>query len=218
MNMLLREPVTDAAIGVAVADRPEDLSAIHHHGCAAVIWRREPLPDFQSWIDALPRQQLPRARVILRPEHVHDAVEHIFATADIPDCKERTMLVDDTAAQASIFARLLGAPFLRLRFDVITDNACRKFHIDSVKARLVCTYRGTGTQYCNATGGEEPQQVFTVPTASPIVLRGTLWPAESKSGVLHRSPPIEGTGETRLLLVLDPIFDPEGQPDRKHMH
>lgn len=29
------------------------------------------------------------------------------------------------------------------------------------------------------------------------------------SGLLHRSPPIEGAGETRLVLVLDPIHDPE---------
>ncbi|HMB12384.1 MAG TPA: DUF1826 domain-containing protein, partial [Roseovarius sp.] len=29
------------------------------------------------------------------------------------------------------------------------------------------------------------------------------------SGLLHRSPPIEGSGETRLLLVLDPVDDPE---------
>ncbi|WP_255576234.1 MULTISPECIES: DUF1826 domain-containing protein [Jannaschia] len=24
---------------------------------------------------------------------------------------------------------------------------------------------------------------------------------------MHRSPPIEGTGATRLVLVLDPVFD-----------
>nr|WP_245926135.1 DUF1826 domain-containing protein [Ascidiaceihabitans donghaensis] len=30
-------------------------------------------------------------------------------------------------------------------------------------------------------------------------------------GCLHRSPPIEGSGETRLVLVLDPIFDLEDE-------
>ena len=29
--------------------------------------------------------------------------------------------------------------------------------------------------------------------------------------ILHRSPPIEGTGETRFVFVIDPIFDPENE-------
>ncbi len=218
MNTLLREAGKDAAIGVAVVDRPENLAAIHHPGCAAAIWQRQPLPEFQHWIDALPPEHLPKARVILRPEQVRDAVLYICEKAGTPDCDERAMLVDDTAAQADIFANLMSASFLRLRFDVVTDNACRKFHIDAVTARLVCTFRGTGTQYGISTDGEEPPKVFTVPTASPMLLRGTLWPGEPKSGLLHRSPPIQGTGETRLLLVLDPIFDPDEQPDQKFMH
>ncbi|MEM9762584.1 MAG: DUF1826 domain-containing protein, partial [Pseudomonadota bacterium] len=43
----------------------------------------------------------------------------------------------------------------------------------------------------------------------PIILRGTQWPETPRSGLLHRSPPIEGTGEARLILVIDPIFDPD---------
>ncbi len=79
---------------------------------------------------------------------------------------------------------------------------------DAITARLVCTYRGTGTQYGMSTDDADPQSVFTVPTGSPILLRGTFWPAEPPSGLLHRSPPIEGTGETRLVLVIDPVSDP----------
>ena len=54
-----------------------------------------------------------------------------------------------------------------------------------------------------------PSQVFMVPTGAPILLRGTLWPTVPRSGLLHRSPPIEGTGETRLMLILDPVSDPD---------
>jgi len=103
----------------------------------------------------------------------------------------------------------MSAPYLRLRLDVVRTNACRKFHIDAVTARLICTYRGTGTQYGISTDGADPKRVFTVPTGAPIILRGTLWPADLPSGLLHRSPPIVDTGETRLLLVIDPVFDPE---------
>ena len=208
---LVREVAKDAAIGVGVADAPEGLAAIHHPGCAAAIWQRHPLPGFQSWIDALQPERLPKARVILRPEDVRDAAFQICEEFGTPECGERGRLIDDVAALADLFAGLMCAPYLRLRFDVVKTNACRKFHIDAITARLVCTYRGTGTQYGISTDGAEPQRVFTVPTGAPILLRGTLWPERPKSGLLHRSPPIEGTGETRLVLVLDPISDTDDE-------
>lgn len=198
---------------VGISDTPEGLSAIHRPDCAAAIWRRRPLPRFQSWIDGLAPDQLPQNRVILPAERVCEALSEITCSCGAPDCDERTMLVEDAAALATIFAEVMGAAYLRLRLDVITGNACRKFHIDAVTARLVCTYRGTGTQYGMSSDGAEPGRIFTVPTGSPIVLRGTLWPEQPNSGLRHRSPPIEGTGETRLLLVLDPITDPNPEPD-----
>ncbi|MDJ0896679.1 MAG: DUF1826 domain-containing protein, partial [Alphaproteobacteria bacterium] len=169
---LVREVARDAAIGVGVSSTPEGLSAIHRPGCAAVIWQRQALPGFQSWIDTLKPERLPTARVILRPVDVREVAFQICEASATPDCAERTRLIDDAAALADIFAGLMRAPYLRLRFDVVTTNACRKFHIDAVTARLICTYRGTGTQYGISTDGAEPRRVFTVPTGAPILLRG----------------------------------------------
>ena len=208
---LVREAVKDAAIGVEITDTPEGLSAIKRPGCAAAIWRRQPMPRFQSWIDGLDPNCLPNARLIVRPADVRNAVLQTCEASGTPECRERERLIDDAAALADIFAGLILAPYLRLRFDVVTTNACRKFHTDAVTARLVCTYRGTGTQYGISTDGAEPRHIFTVPTGAPILLRGTLWPEHPKSGLLHRSPPIEGTGETRLVLVLDPAMDPDNE-------
>lgn len=117
------------------------------------------------------------------------------------------MLVEDIAAMAYIFGSIMDTPYVRLRLDVINTNACRKFHIDRIKARLICTYRGTGTQYGASEFGDDPKCIFTTPTGSAILLRGSLWKASAVPKLLHRSPPIEGTGETRLVLVLDPIMD-----------
>lgn len=43
-------------------------------------------------------------------------------------------------------------------------------------------------------------------------MRGKLWPPGPDPQLLHRSPPIEGTGETRLMLALDPVSGPEATP------
>lgn len=206
---LVQTEIRDAAIGVGVAERVENLSVIQKPGCAAAIWRRQTPSGFQTWIDALATDDLPSARLILRPTEVEAAVQQLCETAGIAESPHRDWLVQDVSDLAARFAGLMRAPYLRVRLDVIETNACRRFHIDAIMARLICTYRGTGTQYGISVDGAEPRRVFTVPTGSPMIMRGTQWPETPKSGLLHRSPPIEGTGETRLVLVLDPVFDLE---------
>jgi hypothetical protein len=210
MNFVSRI-VRDAATGVEMADDPAALSMCLQPGCAAAIWRRQTPPDVQSWLEGIDGEALPRARVILPPHAVGEAVQHLFDTVNLRDGAERDWLQQDIVGLADIFSDLMNARFLRFRLDVVTTNACRKFHIDAITARLVCTYRGTGTQYGVSSDGDDPRRVFTVQTGSPILLRGTLWPAEPPFGLLHRSPPIEETDETRLVLVLDPVDDPESE-------
>ena len=200
----VQDMTMDAAVGVGIVNNPEELSVFRRPDCAAAIWRRQPSPAFQHWIDGLEEERLPETRLALRPADVHEAVAQVCDLSGTPDCPERQRLVDDAAALSAIFAALTEATYVRLRLSVISTDACRKFHKDYVAARLICTYRGTGTQYGIAADGDEPRRVFTVPTGAPILLRGKLWPERPDSGLLHRSPPIDGTGETRLVLVLDP--------------
>lgn len=205
--------ISGAAIGVGITDRPENLSVIQKPGCAAAIWRRQIPSDVQSWINGLAADALPSARLVLRPDAVSQALHQLCDSVGLAECAQRKWMTADISAMAVQFADLMQAPFLRMRLDIIETNACRKFHIDAITARLICTYRGTGTQYGISTDGAEPKRVFTVPTGSPMVMRGTLWPEDPKSGMMHRSPPIEGTGETRFVLVLDPVFDLEDVED-----
>ncbi len=199
----------DTIVGVGFSNTAEGLASIKGAGFAAVIWERKE-PDFVPWLAALPPKLLPKTRVIVKPAQIVAEAEQACREAGTPDCEERDALLADITQLAETFAAASNAPYLRLRLDLVTTNACRKFHIDAVMSRLVCTYRGTGTQYGNSPDRSDPAVFDTVPTANPIVLRGTLWPETPSAGLLHRSPPIEGTGETRLLLVLDPVFDLEG--------
>ena len=204
--------LSGAEAGVAVVEALEGLSAIRRPGCAAAIWRREAL-SFQGWLDGLAPEALPRGRVVLRPDAAREAARHLCDAAGTPEGADRERLCDDVAALADLFAGLMRARHLRLRLDAVDGDGCRRFHVDAIRARLVCTHRGPGTQYGVSEGGAPPSRVHSVPTGAPIVLRGTLWPAagptDEPSGLLHRSPPIAGTGTTRLVLVLDAVDDPE---------
>ncbi|MGR3712896.1 MAG: DUF1826 domain-containing protein [Shimia sp.] len=210
MNQAVIQPT---AVGpppsVAITDTLQGLEAIRDTGCAAVILARKPMLNVNSWLQSLEADSLPRARVVLRPDRVHEELHRIADVYGTPAGPERSTLVDDIAELSSNFAALMKVEFLRLRLDVVTTNACRKFHIDAVTARLICTYRGQTTQLGEAEQGQDPDACVSAPLGSPIILRGTNWPEEAPMRLRHRSPPIEGSGETRLLLVLDPIYDPE---------
>ena len=199
---------------VPINDSIEGLNAVKQPLVPAAIWRRTPLSKFQTWIDSLPDKELPSARIALPLDAIQRALMEVMQISGMPACVQREMLIDDIAALANVFAEINQTKFLRLRLQAITGNACSKFHIDAVTTRLVCTYRGPGTQYCFSADGTNSSNIFDVPTSSPIVMRGTLWPTKERSGFLHRSPPIEGSGKTRLLLVLDPISDPKIEPNR----
>ena len=199
---------------VPINDNIEGLHAVNQPLVPAAIWRRTPLSKFQTWIDSLPEKELPSARISLPIDAIQRALTEVMQISGMPACVQREMLIDDIAALANVFAEINQTMFLRLRLEAITGNACSKFHIGAVTTRLVCTYRGPGTQYCFSADGTSSTNIFDVPTSSPIVMRGTLWPTKERSGFLHRSPPIEGSGKTRLLLVLDPISDPKIVPNR----
>jgi hypothetical protein len=206
---MMQDVLQSAAIGVGVAHVPENHNILAKPGCAAAIWQRQPLPAFQTWIDGVDPENLPSAWLILKPQRMLSVLSGLCDTSLMPEGPHRQRLIEDIAALSHLFCDLMDAPYVRLRLSRVTANACRKFHIDAMTARLVCIYRGTETQYGNSVDGADPERIFTVPTGTPILLRGTLWPEQPRAGLLHRSPPIEGSGETRLVLVLDPIFDLE---------
>jgi hypothetical protein len=114
------------------------------------------------------------------------------------------MLASDIAALGFIMSEVMRAPLLHLRLDVGTTDSRRRFHIDNMTARMLCAYRGSGTQL--AQPGQE-QVPLDMTSGAAAIWRGTLWPGRRKTGLPHRSPSITGTGQNRLLLVIDPGAD-----------
>lgn len=101
---------------------------------------------------------------------------------------------------AGRFAALMGCDTVRLRLEGIIGNACRKVHADYTDLRLICTLAGPGTQY--ALGDDPDAPLEEVPTSAVALFKGRQF-ANGHAACLHRSPPIEGTGERRLVLVID---------------
>ena len=208
----------DASFNVGIVDTPRGLSSINDPKYAAVIWRRQPLLDFTSWIDAMELKDLPKARIILRPEVVRNAMKDLVKASRLPDCVECNMLVDDVAALANIFAAIMKAEYLKFNLDVVKKNVCTKFERNQLTAGLICTYRGPGTEYGNSVNGEDPHEICDVSSGSPIILRGDLWPGSQRSRLLHRSPLVADSSQARLVLKLEPIENLNGQTNHQLFH
>ena len=101
---VLRDAFQAVPTGVSVTEQAEDLSVIHRRDCAAAVWTRPSLPSFQSWIDALDTEKLPRARIILRPAHSLDIVVEQRLTFH----KEGKVAVRHMIAEHTGFERAAG--------------------------------------------------------------------------------------------------------------
>ena len=101
---------------------------------------------------------------------------------------------------ACAFASLMRCRTVRVRVEGITGNACRKVHADYTDVRLICTLAGPGTDY---TPGDDPAAPLQrIPTGAVALFKGREF-GRGHAACLHRSPPIEGSGERRLVLVID---------------
>ncbi len=194
-----------------MVEDPSDLTVFSEKTYPAVIWSRQVLAKTQNWIDQIDPNLLPNVRKVLHKTVIQETLEHVFNNTRIPQSNQLDWLLKDITKLGKVFSNLMQVDFLRLRLDVVSTNSCRKFHVDSVTGRLICTYRGEGTQCGISRDENEPVVIFSVPTGSPVLLSGSLSSKENGMELLHRSPPIEGTGVKRFVLVIDPIIDPENE-------
>jgi len=137
----------------------------------------------------------------------------------------RTFLADDVAALARGFCSALDARMCSARLEVVTRDACRRFHHDFVSLRLLCTYAGPGTEWLEASnvntsalgmlGGDpeqanhrivrDPKCVLRAEAMDVLWLKGASYPGHSGIGAVHRSPSAGSLGTPRLVLKLDAL-------------
>lgn len=197
------------AAGIETCETPAGLSAIHDPDTGLVIWKRAVRLTLQTWIDGLDGACLPALRVLLRPEEQRQAIEPQLDDCGMPAGKMRDLLIDDIDDQVAIFSKVVATDLVDLRLECITHNACWKFHRDCVEARFLTTYRGPGTEWVHPGDAERAlvEQTDFNGTIERIGLQDSVLFKGSTAGlgigVVHRSPPIEGTGDIRLLLCLN---------------
>jgi hypothetical protein len=194
---------------VIESEQSNVLRLIRRTNVDLAIWRRELPSALTSWLDASPICDWPGLRQNLTPADVARTLRQHFNEAGVKDCDGRALLIDDVEQLATLYAGALRVGHVYLRLEPVRDDACTKFHRDCVKARLITTYRGPGTEWVtaeNAAKALSMQQdfdgaLFHVPTRSVAIFKGCFGGREA--GVHHRSPRISGSGMTRLFLCVN---------------
>lgn len=183
----------------ASSNDPAVLERIHDEPIHLALWQRRRPVDL-DWLDTLDLDEIGDVQESLAVTHLAAAVPGALADAGYPEQREIAALATEIVVLARRFARILGSDDVRIRLEVVETDACRKFHMDHVKARLLMPLTQPGTQWIEADDG--PDAPINHLRAGDVGLfKGRVWAREP--AILHRSPPINGTGVSRLLLVLD---------------
>lgn len=174
-------------------DVVDDWSRIRDPACPIMIDQREqPVPDSAM------AQLLDQAPFAIRVEG--DLSSVLAQLAELSNA-----LRVDIAALAQRFMALMQVDAIRVRVEGVSTNACKKVHADYTDVRLITTYSGPGTDY--APHGDADCCLERVPTGAVALFKGRTY-APDHPPCLHRSPPIEGSGERRLVLVIDTLLRP----------
>lgn len=190
----------------------EALGAILDPGVALVIWQRAPSVDLAQAIRGLDLSCLADVHAQLNVSGgAAQSTAHLepqLAAAGY-GAEAAGLMAQDIVALAGLLAGLSGEQCLKIRLQTVSTDACRKLHADYVTLRLLTTYCGPGTQWAPAA---TPEALQAMDPGWVAVLKGRL--LLEPPTVLHRSPPIAGSGKCRLVLAIDPLSD---QPDGHEM-
>jgi hypothetical protein len=204
--------VLEAPSLVCIGRSAEVLADIAQPGVELAAWQRGPDPAWADWLAAMPADALPACRLEVAPDDAARVLNAQFDASGTPCGQPRDAFVTDIAGLVIHFSALARTHTVRLRLDAITGDACRRWHRDCVPLRLICTYRGPGTQWVPPAWGAavlaqpdaDAPQAMAFDTGDVALFKGCGWAGQTHDGgIVHRSPRIAGTGITRLVLVLD---------------
>lgn len=207
---------------VRLVARPHELSAIRSAAVNLCVWERAlPAELAAACAAACAAEPFDRRRVFAA-----GAPGLARLVEPIADERARVLLLRDLALLCSLHRDLSGAQWQDVTLGVVSGDSCRRFHTDNVGLRLLCTYAGPGTEWvpddvarrehlgcsarCTAEASSSqgaPPEVRRLAVGHVGVFKGELL-APGGGAIVHRSPPIAGTGLRRLFLRIDAAARP----------
>jgi hypothetical protein len=217
-----RHPVPDdVPPSLSRSDSLLDLTAIFAPQTRLAILERAPDSRISAYLDALAE----RGELRLGLRCVIDAGTAPELKQWAPEAGRRA-LEEDIAFISGAYGELLGCARVGLRLEVLGKAMCPRFHVDHTGIRLLCTYRGGGTEWLDeryadrrwlgaAAQGQADEDSGLICSAQGIhhiapfalaLLKGDAWQGNAGQGLIHRSPVVSAALAPRVVLALDAIW------------
>jgi hypothetical protein len=174
--------------------REPDLSTITETDRGIAIWQRPVDARVQDQAAALAARGHLAVRLSLTPEGLaQDAIAAL--TSQCGALSAMRALLEDIQRLAGHFAAIAttldGPRSVTLRLETLRDDGCRRFHVDRVRLRLLCTYLGPGTEWL--TDAQVDREALTGHRPNEAILRWGVpqrlepfWVAMLKGGLRRR--------------------------------
>lgn len=207
------------------------LREIERPGVSLALWQRE-LPAMvrdavTRWGPRAPSYERTLNAFLPELTCVSEALE------GLGDPHAWSWLYEDVRSLARELAERAGTPVVRFSLGPVRTDQCRKFHVDHVRMRLVCTYAGPATEWI--ANPEVERSVLEHPPSCPcdanqqilrqggavrharlgdvLVMKGARY-GGAELGAVHRSPPIEHLSVTRVVLIVSAMAEPQPRGGR----
>lgn len=203
----------------AISNPNEFPDALDQRGVNLVLWRRQVSQPLSSYVQEFcVATDYRHTQVISRGTAAEDII-----FPGLPEFAGKEEFTEDIAQILRIALSIPNWTEGKVKLETVKGDMCRRFHVDRVRFRLLCTYNGPGTQWLPnnfvdrtklgpgsagmadevsgliRSGGEIQQmEPFEVG-----LMRGEPNGENRACGLVHRSPPAENSTARRLFFRID---------------
>lgn len=200
-----------------IVDSADALAAIHASESPLAIWHRPASAAIGRELTSLPGTPHAGARTRV---HAGQAREQLTALLAARLAEAETAFpawLSDLELLTDTFFQLADGRPITARLETLDRTGCPRFHVDHSCLRLVCAYRGPGTEWLDedqvdrvALDSGAPNEAIIrtgcpnrMPTFAVGVMKGSRYPGHADAGLVHRSPAFEPGNPPRVLFCLD---------------
>lgn len=195
------------------------LTEIFEPHCQIAIAERQPIAAIDNYLSAVANRLCKGFRISLK---AGDSLPlHLLPAS--PGCED---FAADIAFLVEIYGDLLGCPAIGLRLEVLNRAMCPRFHVDHTDIHLLCSYRGSGTEWLEDVAADrsklgqasagvsdevsgiilDPTGIHRVKPYAIALLKGSRWQGNAGQGIILRSPAVPENETPRVMLALDALW------------
>jgi hypothetical protein len=200
----------------AAGNQPDVLHQILTPGVNLSLWQRPAEAAVIRELSSLQASDLPDVRCPTLLDSFDDNISTLLQQQDLDPLAFEHWRVD-LQRLAELYFSISEDREVTLRLVTTDGDDCRRFHVDRTHLRLLCTFRGPGTEWLTDVQVDRMAQSSGAPNEEIIrfgkparfepfwvgVMKGDAYPGNADHGLVHRSPPVADSGQIRVLFCLD---------------